>query len=98
MRLSRLIPVAIVGATVLTACSTPTQNFRSETERFLEESGQVAGLFDGADVTDAVCERPSSSDIGTIYTCTAQVAGVGQVRFGAQITAENEFIVDLLDE
>ncbi len=89
--------MAIAGATIVSACSTPTQNFRSETENFLEESSQVAGLFDGADVTDAVCERPSSSDVGTIYTCTAQVAGIGQVRFGAQITAENEFVVDLLD-
>ncbi len=95
----RRLPLAVGSATtlLLVACSTPTQNFRSETESFLEESNQVAALFDGADVFDAVCERPSSSDIGTIYTCTAQVVGVGQVRFGAQITAEDEFIVELLD-
>ena len=85
-----------VTALALAACSTPTQNFRSETEKFLNDSSAVAGLFDGADVSDAECERPASTDVGTVYTCTAQVVGVGEVGFGALITSETTFEVDLL--
>ncbi|MEM1334826.1 MAG: hypothetical protein AAGG08_15360 [Actinomycetota bacterium] len=86
---------ASFGMTVLvcTACTTASQNFQDQTEEFLERSGSVSSSFDDAAVSDAACERPDGTAVGTTYRCTATVAGVGTVRFVAQIVAEDEFSV-----
>lgn len=76
-----------------TACSTPTQNFQSQTEEFLNDDPSVAAQFGDVDVTDAACERPVDTAIGTTYRCTATVPGEGTVTFRAQITGESSFAI-----
>jgi len=88
--------VAIAAASslaLLSACSTPSQNFQRETEEFLNEDTSVAAQFGGAAVTGASCERPSGAAIGTTYRCTADVATEGTVTFRAQITGESSFTI-----
>jgi len=89
----RIVTAAACIVAVATACSTPTQNFQSQTEEFLNEDPSVAAQFGGVEVTDAACERPVDTAIGTTYRCTATVPGEGTVTFRAQITGESSFAI-----
>ncbi len=83
-----------VGALLgVTACTTPSGNFQQQTEDYLNEAQEVSDQFGGVDVTDAACERPDGTAIGTNYVCTANVPGEGTVSFRIQITAEDEFSI-----
>jgi hypothetical protein len=79
-----------VLALALVACS-DTANFQSQTEDFLG-SDEVANSV-GGEVSDASCEEPETTDVGTAYNCTATVEGRGEVTFVATITAEDAFEV-----
>ncbi len=81
-------------ALVLVACS-QTANFKNQTEDFIE-SDEVEAEFD-AEVTDAECEEPENTDIGTTYECTAMVEGRGEVQFVSEIIAENEYAVTIVE-
>ena len=81
-----------VLALTLVACS-QTANFQSQTEDFLE-SDEVESEV-GGEVTDASCEEPASTDVGTTYSCTASVEGLGEITFLSTITAEDEFEVSI---
>ena len=82
-----------VLALAVAACS-QTANFQSQTEDFIE-SDEVATEVGGA-VSDAVCEEPESTDVGTTYECTATVEGLGETNFVATIVAEDAFEVSIL--
>ncbi|MEP1123693.1 MAG: hypothetical protein ABJH68_07370 [Ilumatobacter sp.] len=83
------VPVLALG---FAACS-DTANFKSQTEDFIE-SDEVEAQIEG-EVTDATCEEPANTDVGTTYTCTGQVEGIGEVTFVSTITAEDEFEVSI---
>ena len=70
-----------------------TSLFAYSTEDYLNESSAVSAQFGDVDVTDASCERPDGTAIGTTYRCTANVPGEGTVTFRIQITGEDEFSV-----
>lgn len=90
----RLALLASAGAfVVVPACTTPSGNFQQQTEDYLNESQEVSDQFGGVDVTDAACERPDGTAIGTNYVCTANVPGEGTVSFRIQITAEDQFSI-----
>ena len=77
---------------VVSACTTGTDDYKEQTEDFIEDDGEIeAGL--GGDVSDAQCTAPESTDIDTVYGCIAQVEGIGEVRFTATIDGENSFLV-----
>jgi hypothetical protein len=84
-----LIAVPVLALAVV-ACS-DTANYKSQTEDYLESDEVETEI--GAEVTDASCEEPSSTDVGTTYTCTGQVEGTGEVTFVSTIDAENSFKV-----
>ncbi len=86
-----LAATAAVLALAASACTTPSQNFQKQTEEYLEESDAVRSEF--GEVTDAACERPDGTDVGTTYRCTASTADDGTVTFRIQITAEDEFSI-----
>lgn len=87
-RLRLALPLA--GVAVLAACTTSTTDFRDQTEDFLNEDGQVEDLVDG-DVTEAECEEPLDTEVGSRYSCTAQVANAGTFTFEVEINAEDSF-------
>lgn len=89
----RLVAATTALVTLTVACSTPTQNFQTQTEEFLNDDPSVAAQFGGVDVTGAACERPADTAIGTTYRCTADVPGEGTVTFRAQITGEQSFAI-----
>ncbi|MFK7917341.1 MAG: hypothetical protein AB8G14_04635 [Ilumatobacter sp.] len=85
-----LIATPVLALTAV-ACS-QTTNFKNQTEDFINDNAQVEAAV-GGDVSDASCEEPESTDVGTDYSCTAQVAGIGEVSFSSNINAEDSFIV-----
>lgn len=88
-RLLLAAPVALLVA----ACTTDASDFKSQTEDFINDDRDVEALFDGADISDASCTSPDSTDVGSEYSCTAEAEGIGTIRFDAVIDAENSFSV-----
>ena len=80
-----------VLALAAAACS-QTANYKSQTEDFINDSGQVEDAV-GGDVSDADCTEPESTDVGTSYSCVAQVEDVGEMTFVSEIDAEDSFTV-----
>ena len=91
---SRLLVVPL-GLLALAACSTGTDDYKVQTEDYLNDSRDVEGLVGGADVSDAECAEPTGTDVGTRYSCTATVEGLGTITFDAEIDAEDSFFVRL---
>jgi len=46
----------------------------------------------GGDIENAECVEPENTDVGTTYTCVADVDGV-PTDFDVEIVGENEFAV-----
>lgn len=90
MRRILLIAPAIL---FVASCTTDASDFKGQTEDFINDSTDVEGLFGGVDVSGATCEAPANTDVGSQYTCTAEVEGVGTVQFNGLIDAENSFSV-----
>ncbi|MFK8022988.1 MAG: hypothetical protein AB8G26_03400 [Ilumatobacter sp.] len=80
-----------VPVLVLVAACSGTENFRSQTEAYLNDDSEVEQNM-GGDVTDAECVEPENTDVGTRYTCTAVVDGV-TVGFDVEITEADRFVV-----
>ncbi len=85
-----LIAVPVLALAVV-ACS-DTANYKSQTEEFIDSDAQVEESV-GGDISEAECSEPGSTDIGTTYSCTAQVEGIGEVTFVSEINAEDSFVV-----
>lgn len=85
-----LLVVSVVG--LLAACSTTAEDYQDQTEDYLNEDGQVEDSV-GGDVTNAACEEPLDTEIGTRYTCIAEVEGLGTYSFDAEIDGESSFVV-----
>lgn len=81
-----------VLALAVAACS-QTANFQSQTEDFIESDEVETEV--GGEVTDASCEEPENTDVGTTYTCTATVEGIGEMTFLSTIVAEDAFEVSI---
>ena len=84
---------AMVTAGTLTACSNDTGSYKDATEDFLEEQdGDVVGEYEQA-FTDAECEEPGSTDVGTTYICTAVGEDGTTWIFDVEIDDENSFSI-----
>ncbi len=81
-----------VLALAVAACS-QTSNYQSQTEDFIESDAVETEV--GGEVTDASCEEPESTEVGTTYTCTGTVEGVGEMTFVSTIVAEDAFEVSI---
>ena len=85
---------APIVALALVSCS-ETANYKNQTEDFIESDEVETADGIGAEVSDATCEEPASTDVGTTYDCVATVEGRGELTFVATIVAENEYTVAL---
>jgi hypothetical protein len=92
MRRTMPAAMALAAATALVAlaaCSADEQDYQREAEKFIEdEDGDVAGSL-GLTFTNAVCEQPASSDVGTTYSCTADGSDGTSYQFTVTIDKKN---------
>jgi hypothetical protein len=75
-----------------TAC-TGTGSYKDQTQDFLNDDSTVSAAV-GGEVSDASCVEPESTDVGTVYTCTAEVEGQGTATFDVRIDEEDSFLVE----
>jgi len=87
----RLLIASPLLALVAVGC-TGTGSYKDQTQDFLNDDSQVETAA-GGDVSDAECEEPENTDVGTTYQCTAEVEGVGTATFDVEINAEDSFLV-----
>lgn len=93
MRSSRLAVLTVALLVALGACTTGPDDYKNQTEDYIEEDSDMEQLLGAdAEITDAECEEPADTEIGTRYACTALVDGVETV-FEAEIENENAFVV-----
>lgn len=91
MGMRKILIATPMFALVAVACS-QTTNFKNQTEEFINDNSEVEANV-GGDVTGAECAEPAATDVGTTYTCTAQVEGIGEISFSTEINAEDSFLV-----
>ena len=87
----RILIATPLLALVVAAC-TGTGSYKDQTEDFLNDDAQVSNAV-GGEVSDASCEEPDSTDVGTEYVCTAEVAELGTATFNVRINDEDSFLV-----
>ena len=88
----RRILIATPLLALLAAACTGTGSYQDQTQDFLNDDAAVSDAV-GGDVTDAACDEPDNTDVGTTYQCTAEVEGIGTVTFDVEINAEDSFLV-----
>jgi hypothetical protein len=89
----RKILIATPLLALVAAACTGTGSYKDQTEDFLNDDSSVATAV-GGEVTEASCVEPESTDVGTTYTCTAEVEGVGTASFDVRINEEDSFLVE----
>ena len=88
--------IAIAGIAAIAgfaACSPDSTDFKSEGEDFLEDTDGDVASGTGFTFSDADCEKPSSTDEGTTYDCTATDDEGDVWDFSIEITGERELTV-----
>jgi hypothetical protein len=86
---------AIAGLAILgiAACSPDEGDFKNDAEGFIEDDdGEVEGQL-GVALSDATCDDPASSDVGTTFTCTAVGDDGTTYDFTVEITGDNSYQV-----
>ena len=72
-------------------------DFADEAEDYIEgdlaDNPQVGGLT----FTDAQCDEPASTDVGTTFSCVAQASDGQTYTFGVTIDGERSLRVDTAD-
>lgn len=105
MRRSTIVALmagGVAGSVVLLgACSADEKDFKDEGESYIESDDFTGALEDSIGVTvvfsEASCEQPSSTDVGTTYQCTATGDDGVDYTFEVQITGDNELTVQNID-
>ena len=87
----RIIIATPLFALVAVAC-TGTGSYKDQTEDFINDKAEVSDAA-GGDVSNAECVEPDSTDVGTEYSCTADVEGVGALKFNVTIDKKDSFLV-----
>ena len=82
--------LAVLGAA---ACSPDEGDFKDDAEGFIEDDeGDVESQL-GVALSDATCEDPASSDVGTTFPCTAVGDDGTTYEFTVEITGDNSYEV-----
>ncbi|MFM1751703.1 MAG: hypothetical protein RL119_665 [Actinomycetota bacterium] len=90
-RRAPLIFVGVFALSALVSCSTTSQDFKSEGEKFLEspDLAQEAGYT----FSNAICQQPTAVSPGTQYSCTATDNDGDDWEFLIEITGERSLTV-----
>jgi hypothetical protein len=91
--LSHKRPILISAALFcfVTGCSTTSENYKSEGEKFLESSDQAR--IAGYKFSNALCDTPQSIKVGTQYACSATDNDGDSWEFIIEITGDRELTV-----
>jgi hypothetical protein len=73
----------------LVACSADADDFRASAERFIESDSMTDQA--GTTFTNAVCEQPDSTEVGTGFGCTALDAAGTTWQFDVTIVDDTNF-------
>lgn len=98
LRLTRpariLLPAAGLAALVgFAACSPDSTDFQSEGEKFIENTDGDVTTQTGYSFSDASCDKPTNTDTGTTYACTAADEEGDSWDFTVEITGDRELTV-----
>jgi hypothetical protein len=89
------------GVVLLGACSADEKDFKEEGESYIESDDFTSALEGSIGVavtfSDASCEAPASTDVGTTYQCTATGDDGVEYTFEVKITDDNELTVEGID-
>lgn len=97
--LKRYLPLAGIALFAFAACSPDSTDFKDEGEDYIESDdfreqiGEGVFTSDG-NFTDASCEEPENTDVGTRYECTATSPDGEELIIPIEITGERELSVD----
>jgi hypothetical protein len=101
MRRSTIVAMVASGVVLLGACSADEKDFKDEGESYIESEDFTSALEGSIGVavtfTDASCDEPSSTDVGTTYTCTATGDDGVEYTFEVEITDDSELTVQNID-
>lgn len=80
-----------LGALVVSSCSTTPADYKSEGEKFLQspELAKEAGYK----FSRAKCAEPTSTSVGTQFTCTATDNDGDDWEFVVEVTGDRELTV-----
>lgn len=84
--------LVVTGAVFLSSCFTTSADFKNDAEDFIDD--EVAEEL-GVDFVDVECVEPQTQDVGTRFECVATNAAGDEWVFDNEITAENEFTVNI---
>ena len=85
-----LVGLAVAGST-LVACTASSGDYRREAEKYLES--QDLAKEAGYKFDQAVCEQPTSDDIGVQFACTATDNDGDDWEFIVEITGSRAITV-----
>jgi hypothetical protein len=93
--LRRYVIPALAGLALagVAACSPDAGDFKDDAEGFIEDDdGEVESQL-GLALSDAACDDPSSSDVGSTFACTAVAEDGTTYNFTVEITGDNSYEV-----
>jgi hypothetical protein len=90
-RVALSLLIGAAGAT-LAGCFTTSADFSNDAETYIETT--VAESL-GVEFESVECAEPESQDVGTRFECTAVDAAGGTWVFDNEISAKNEFTVNV---
>ena len=79
----------LVFAAFVSACGTDAADFRSSAERFIE--GERMSSESGTTFTDAVCQEPTTTAVGTMFHCSAIDTEGVEWSFDVSIVDDSNF-------
>jgi hypothetical protein len=92
MRRRDSLLLVLPAALVLSACFTTAADFSTDAEKHIETT--VAESV-GVEFEVVECEEPLSQDVGTRFACTATDVDGGEWTFDNEISAKNEFTINI---
>lgn len=89
MRATGIGGAALALAVLLSACGADAGDFQSSAERFIESERMASES--GTTFTDAVCQEPTTTDVGTTFRCVAIDAEGVEWSFDVSIVDDSNF-------
>jgi hypothetical protein len=91
----RYVIPALAGLVLVgvAACSPDAGDFKDDAEDFIEDDDGDVETQLGLALSEASCEDPTSSDVGTTFPCTAVAEDGTTYNFTVEITGDNSYEV-----
>ena len=84
-----------LGGFALAACSPSAGKFASAAEKYIE-GDEVAAWGKQESFTNAQCSEPASTEVNTVFQCTADGSDTHSYVFQVTITGERGFKIESL--